>query len=92
MKFGFKITLLLGAVSWIRAPCFSLAVNAELYFIVIGLMLQRDYVGFLRTAGDIYVDRKANLKFYKLQAKVCLLLSPNGFGLLFASTICESNL
>ena len=89
MKFGFKITLLLGAVSWIiRSMFFSYAaVNTELYFIVIGLMLQGLCWDFFFTAGDIYVDRKAKPEI-RAQAQGLRFIVSNGFGLLFASTIC----
>ncbi|EHY2961538.1 MFS transporter, partial [Escherichia coli] len=83
------ITLLLGAVSWIiRSMFFSYAaVNTELYFIVIGLMLQGLCWDFFFTAGDIYVDRKAKPEI-RAQAQGLRFIVSNGFGLLFASTIC----
>ncbi|MEQ4794792.1 MFS transporter, partial [Klebsiella variicola subsp. variicola] len=42
---------------------------------------------FFFTAGDIYVDRKAKPEI-RAQAQGLRFIVSNGFGLLFASTIC----
>ncbi|EKT63673.1 MFS transporter [Providencia burhodogranariea] len=89
MKFGFKITLLLGAISWIiRSMFFSFAaVETSTAFIVIGLLLQGFCWDFFFTAGDIYVDRKAKPEI-RAQAQGIRFIVSNGAGLLFASTVC----
>ncbi|MQI37315.1 MFS transporter, partial [Escherichia coli] len=61
LKAGFKITLMLGAVCWIiRTLLFAHAsLDANMMFVLIGLMLQGFCWDFFFTVGDIYVDRKA---------------------------------
>lgn len=50
-------------------------------------MLQGLCWDFFFTAGDIYVDRKAKPEI-RAQAQGLRFIVSNGFGLLFASTIC----
>ena len=50
-------------------------------------MLQGLCWDFFFTAGDIYVDRKAKPEI-RAQAQGLRFIISNGFGLLFASTIC----
>ncbi|TQI79308.1 nucleoside transporter [Serratia fonticola] len=89
LKAGFKITLMMGAVCWIiRSMFFShAAIDANVMFVLIGLMLQGFCWDFFFTVGDIYVDRKAGPEI-KAQAQSLRFIVSNGFGLLFASTIC----
>lgn len=89
LKAGFKVTLLLGAVCWvIRSLFFShAAMDTNIMFVLIGLMLQGFCWDFFFTVGDIYVDRKAQPEI-KAQAQSLRFIVSNGFGLLFASTIC----
>lgn len=89
LKFGFKKTILLGAVCWIiRSFLLSqAAVNESMAFVIIALMLQGFCWDFFFTAGDIYVDSKASEKI-KAQAQSLRFIVSNGFGLLFASTVC----
>lgn len=89
LKFGFKFTLLLGAVSWIIRSLFfaHAAVDASLVYIVVGLVLQGLCWDFFFTAGDIYVDRKAKPEI-RAQAQGLRFIVSNGIGLLFASTVC----
>lgn len=89
LKAGFKVTLLLGAVCWIiRSLLFSqAALDANMMFVLIGLMLQGFCWDFFFTVGDIYVDRKAQPEI-KAQAQSLRFIVSNGVGLLFASTLC----
>ncbi len=89
LKAGFKVTLMMGAVCWIvRSMLFSqAAIDANMMFVLIGLMLQGFCWDFFFTVGDIYVDRKARPEI-KAQAQSLRFIVSNGFGLLFASTIC----
>jgi nucleoside transporter len=89
LKAGFKVTLMMGAVCWIiRSVLFSqAALDANMTFVLIGLMLQGFCWDFFFTVGDIYVDRKARPEI-KAQAQSLRFIVSNGFGLLFASTIC----
>ncbi|HHQ4307075.1 TPA: MFS transporter [Serratia fonticola] len=89
LKAGFKVTLIMGAVCWIiRSVLFSqAALDANMTFVLIGLMLQGFCWDFFFTVGDIYVDRKARPEI-KAQAQSLRFIVSNGFGLLFASTIC----
>lgn len=89
LKAGFKITLMMGAVCWIaRSLLFShAAIDANMMFVLIGLMLQGLCWDFFFTVGDIYVDRKAPPGI-KAQAQGLRFIVSNGFGLLFASTLC----
>ena len=89
LKVGFKVTLMMGAVCWIiRSLFFSqAALDANMMFVLIGLMLQGFCWDFFFTVGDIYVDRKARPEI-KAQAQSLRFIVSNGFGLLFASTIC----
>ena len=76
LKAGFKITLMLGA-----------SLDANMMFVLIGLMLQGFCWDFFFTVGDIYVDRKAAPEI-KAQAQSLRFIVSNGVGLLFASTVC----
>lgn len=89
LKAGFKITLMLGIVCWVvRSLFFSqAALDANMVFVMIGLMLQGFCWDFFFTVGDIYVDRKARPEI-KAQAQSLRFIVSNGIGLLFASTIC----
>lgn len=89
LKVGFKVTLMIGVVSWIiRSMLFShAAVDSNVMFVLIGLMLQGFCWDFFFTVGDIYVDRKARPEI-RAQAQSLRFMVSNGFGLLFASTIC----
>lgn len=89
LKAGFKVTLMIGSVCWIiRTLLFSHAsIDSNMMFVMIGLMLQGFCWDFFFTVGDIYVDRKANDNI-KAQAQSLRFMVSNGFGLLFASTIC----
>lgn len=89
LKAGFKVTLLIGAVCWvIRSIFFSqAAIDANMMFVLIGLMLQGFCWDFFFTVGDIYVDRKARPEI-RAQAQSLRFIVSNGVGLLFASTIC----
>lgn len=89
LKFGFKITLALGIVSWIiRTVLFSYAaVDSGTTFLIIGLLLQGLCWDFFFTAGDIYVDKKAKPEI-RAQAQGIRFIVSNGAGLLFASTVC----
>lgn len=89
MKAGFKVLLMMGAVCWIiRSVLFSqAALDANMMYVLIGLMLQGFCWDFFFTVGDIYVDRKARPEI-KAQAQSLRFMVSNGFGLLFASTIC----
>ncbi|MFK8258517.1 MFS transporter [Erwinia sp. AnSW2-5] len=89
MKAGFKVLLLMGAVCWIiRSVLFSqAALDANMMYVLMGLMLQGFCWDFFFTVGDIYVDRKARPEI-KAQAQSLRFMVSNGFGLLFASTIC----
>lgn len=89
LKAGFKVTLMMGAVCWIiRSVLFSqAALDANMTFVLIGLMLQGFCWDFFFTVGDIYVDRKARPEI-KAQAQSLRFIVSYGFGLLFASTIC----
>ncbi|TCW15252.1 nucleoside transporter [Raoultella sp. BIGb0138] len=89
LKAGFKVTLMMGAVCWIiRSMFFSqAALDSNMMFVLIGLMLQGFCWDFFFTVGDIYVDRKARPEI-KAQAQSLRFIVSNGFGLLFASTIC----
>ncbi|MBK0001477.1 MFS transporter [Erwinia sp. S38] len=89
LKAGFKVTLMMGAVCWIvRSLLFShAAIDASMMFVLIGLMLQGFCWDFFFTVGDIYVDRKAPPEI-RAQAQGLRFIVSNGFGLLFASTLC----
>lgn len=89
LKAGFKVTLMIGIACWVlRALFFSqAAIDANIMFVVIGLMLQGLCWDFFFTVGDIYVDRKAAPEI-KAQAQSLRFIVSNGFGLLFASIIC----
>ena len=89
LKAGFKITLMLGAVCWIiRTLLFAHAsLDANMMFVLIGLLLQGFCWDFFFTVGDIYVDRKAAPEI-KAQAQSLRFIVSNGVGLLFASTVC----
>ena len=77
LKAGFKITLLFAHAS----------LDANMMFVLIGLMLQGFCWDFFFTVGDIYVDRKAAPEI-KAQAQSLRFIVSNGVGLLFASTVC----
>ncbi len=89
LKFGFKTTLLIGAIAWvIRSWLFSYAaMDTGMSFIIIGLLLQGLCWDFFFTAGDIYVDKKAKPEI-RAQAQGIRFIVSNGAGLLFASTVC----
>lgn len=89
LKAGFKITLMIGVVSWVIRSLFfaHAAIDASVMFVLIGLMLQGFCWDFFFTVGDIYVDRKARPEI-KAQAQSLRFIVSNGVGLLFASTVC----
>lgn len=86
---GFKITLMLGIVSWIIRTLLFAEASVMPYqtFIYIGLMLQGFCWDFFFTVGDIYVDRKAKPEI-KAQAQGLRFIISNGIGLYFASSVC----
>ncbi|UQZ87671.1 Putative nucleoside transporter YegT [Paenibacillus konkukensis] len=88
LKFGFKRIILWGALTWIaRCLLFSFAVNdTGMIVIVIALALQGICWDFFFTAGDIYVDNKADITI-KAQAQSLKFMISNGLGLLFASSV-----
>ncbi|MBT2667843.1 MFS transporter [Bacillus sp. ISL-4] len=88
LKFGFKRIILWGAITWVlRSLLFSFAtMDSGIILIVIALALQGICWDFFFTAGDIYVDNKANLKI-KAQAQSLKFTISNGLGLLFASSV-----
>ncbi|MGE6226002.1 MFS transporter [Paenibacillus chitinolyticus] len=87
-KFGFKKIILWGAITWVlRSLLFSFAaVDAGIIVIVIALALQGICWDFFFTAGDIYVDNKADVTI-KAQAQSLKFMISNGLGLLFASSV-----
>ncbi|MFF2154337.1 MFS transporter [Paenibacillus chitinolyticus] len=87
-KFGFKKIILWGAITWVlRSLLFSFAaVDAGILVIVIALALQGICWDFFFTAGDIYVDNKADVTI-KAQAQSLKFMISNGLGLLFASSV-----
>ena len=88
LRFGFKTTLMLGAICWvIRLLFFAKAINGSLLLIICGLMLQGFCWDFFFTVADIYVDRKAPAKI-KAQAQSLRFIVSNGVGLLIASSVC----
>lgn len=89
LRAGFKFILLAGAVCWVvRSLLFAnVALNGSMILVVAGLLLQGFCWDFFFTAADIYVDRKAKPEI-KAQAQSLRFMVSNGFGLLFASTIC----
>lgn len=88
LKFGFKRIILWGAIAWVlRSLLFSFAaVDTGLVFIVLALVLQGICWDFFFTAGDIYVNNKADAKI-KAQAQSLKFMISNGLGLLFASSV-----
>ena len=88
MKFGFKRIILWGSLAWvIRSLLFSFAAtDTSVIVIVVALALQGVCWDFFFTAGDIYVDNKADIKI-KAQAQSLKFMISNGFGLLFASSV-----
>src|SRR5690625_1442690 len=88
LKFGFKRIILWGALAWvIRSLLFSFAAtDTSIIVIVLALALQGICWDFFFTAGDIYVDNKADIKI-KAQAQSLKFMISNGFGLLFASSV-----
>lgn len=89
MRFGFKKIILCGAIVWIiRSLLFSYsAIDDNVMWIVIALMLQGICWDFFFTSGDIYVDHKAG-PHIKAQAQSLRFVISNGVGLMFASSIC----
>ena len=89
-KLGFKKVILLGAISWIiRSLLLSQAAVSESYmfFIVGALLLQGLCWDFFFTAGDIYIDKKANPEI-KAQAQGLRFIVSNGIGLFMAASVC----
>ncbi|EOS94346.1 MFS transporter [Erwinia tracheiphila] len=89
MKFGFKRVILLGAICWI-IRCLLLshsAMDNNIAYVLIALMLQSFCWDFFFTAGDIFVNSKAGEKI-KAQAQSLRFIISNGIGLMFASTVC----
>lgn len=89
-KLGFKKVILLGAISWIiRSLLLSQAAISESYmfFIVGALLLQGLCWDFFFTAGDIYIDKKANPEI-KAQAQGLRFIVSNGIGLFMAASVC----
>src|SRR5699024_5225691 len=62
------------------------AADTSVIVIVVALALQGVCWDFFFTAGDIYVDNKADIKI-KAQAQSLKFMISNGFGLLFASSV-----
>ena len=88
-RFGFKITLMLGMISWaIRSVLFSeSALSGSYTMVIIGLVLQGVCWDFFFTVADIYADKKAGEKI-KAQAQSLRFIASNGVGLFFASSVC----
>lgn len=88
-RFGFKVTLMLGMISWaIRSVLFSEAALSGSYaMVIIGLILQGVCWDFFFTVADIYADKKAGDKI-KAQAQSLRFIASNGVGLFFASSVC----
>lgn len=89
-KLGFKKVILLGAISWIiRSLLLSQAAVSESYmfFIFGALLLQGLCWDFFFTAGDIYIDKKANPEI-KAQAQGLRFIVSNGIGLFMAASVC----
>ena len=88
-RFGFKITLMLGMISWaIRSVLFSEAALSGSYaMVIIGLVLQGVCWDFFFTVADIYADKKAGDNI-KSQAQSLRFIASNGVGLFFASSVC----
>lgn len=88
LKFGFKRIILWGAIAWVlRSLLFSFAAtDTSMIVIILALALQGICWDFFFTAGDIYVDNKADVKI-KAQAQSLKFMVSNGFGLLFASSV-----
>lgn len=88
VKFGFKKIILLGAMCWI-IRCFLLSQESmynNTIFIVAALLLHGICWDFFFTAGDIYVDSKADEKI-KSQAQGLRFIVSNGIGVMFASLV-----
>ena len=88
-RFGFKVTLMLGMISWaIRSVLFSeSALSGSYPLVIIGLILQGVCWDFFFTVADIYADKKAGDKI-KAQAQSLRFIASNGVGLFFASSVC----
>ena len=88
-RFGFKVTLMLGMISWgIRSVMFSeAAVGGGTYLVIIALILQGVCWDFFFTVADIYADKKAGDNI-KAQAQSLRFIASNGVGLFFASSAC----
>lgn len=88
-RFGFKVTLMLGMISWaIRSVLFSeSALSGSYTMVIIGLVLQGVCWDFFFTVADIYADKKAGEKI-KAQAQSLRFIASNGVGLFFASSVC----
>ena len=88
-RFGFKVTLMLGMISWgIRSVMFSeAAVGGGTALVIIALVLQGVCWDFFFTVADIYADKKAGDKI-KAQAQSLRFIASNGVGLFFASSVC----
>ncbi|TNG95579.1 MFS transporter [Pasteurellaceae bacterium USgator11] len=88
-KYGFKTVITLGIIGWvIRMFIFSHASTSEDYFIyiLIGLLLQGVCWDFFFTAGDVYVNAKADSSI-KAQAQGLRFIVSNGFGVFMASSL-----
>ena len=81
-RFGFKVTLMLGMISWaIRSVLFSeSALSGSYTMVIIGLVLQGVCWDFFFTVADIYADKKAGEKI-KAQAQSLRFIASNGVGL-----------
>lgn len=88
-RFSFKVTLMLGIVSWtIRSVLFSQsALSGSYAMVIICLVLQGVCWDFFFTVADIYADKTAGDKI-KAQAQSLRFIASNGVGLFFASSVC----
>ena len=88
-KYGFKVVIMLGIIGWVvRMFIFSHAAISEDYliYILIGLVLQGVCWDFFFTAGDVYVNAKADASI-KSQAQGLRFIVSNGFGVFMASSL-----
>lgn len=88
-RFGFKIVIMLGILAWfVRFCIFSVAATADdvMVYVIIGLLLQGVCWDFFFTAGDVYVNSKANDSI-RAQAQGLRFIVSNGFGVFMASTV-----